>query len=127
MWAQVVNAVLGLWLMAAPAVLDYGVPAQTNDRIVGPVIATFAIVAWWEATRVVRLWNLPVGLWLIVAPWILGYGTLPALNSLGVGVLVMGLACVRGTVEGTFGGGWSALWRSNTIHEQEARTRSDTV
>lgn len=124
MWAQVVNAGLGLWLMAAPAVLDYGVPAQTNDRIVGPVIATFAIVAWWEATRAVRLWNLPVGVWLVLAPWVLGYGTLPTLNSLGVGVLVMGLACVRGTVEGTFGGGWSALWGSNTLHEQEARSRS---
>lgn len=124
MWAQVVNAVLGLWLMAAPAVLEYGGVAQTNDRILGPVIATFAVIAWWEATRAVRLWNLPLGVWLLLSPWILGYETSVAmLNSVGVGLLVSGLACIQGTVEGTYGGGWSALWRSDTLHEREAQAQ----
>ncbi len=124
MWAQVVNAGLGLWLLVAPAVLDYGLPAETNDRIIGPVIATFAVVAWWEATRPVRWWNLPLGGWLLVAPWILGYGTISTLNSLAVGGLVIGFASVRGTVEGRYGGGWSALWQQNPLHEREARRRS---
>lgn len=126
MWAQVLNAALGLWLMAAPAVLGYGAPAETNDYIVGPVIATFAVVAWWEATRAVRLWNVPLGVWLLVAPWILGYGTIQAtLNSLAVGLLVSGLAWVQGTVEGRYGGGWAALWKTDTLHEREARSRLD--
>ena len=124
MWAQVINAALGVWLMAAPSVLGYGAPARTNDQIVGPVITTFAVIAWWEATRPVRLWNLPLGVWLLLAPWVLGYGATGAIvNSLIVGALVIGLARVQGTVEGQFGGGWSALWRSNTLHEREAARR----
>lgn len=115
MWAHVINAALGLWLMIAPPVLSYGVPAQTNDRILGPVIATFAVVAWWEATRAVGHWNLPLGLWLLIAPWALGYETTIAIaNSLVVGALVAGLSLVRGSIEGRYGGGWRALWRPDS-------------
>ena len=122
MWAQFINAALGIWLMAAPAVLGYGTPARTNDRILGPVIATFAIIAWWEATRGVARFNLPLGGWLLLAPWILGYGaTAPIVNSLAVGLLVLGLATVRGTVKKRYGGGWSALWKKDALHEREAR------
>ncbi len=112
MWAQIINAALGIWLMAAPAVLNYGDPAMTNVRIFGPLIATFAIISWWENTRPVARWNFPLGLWLLLAPWVLGYGaTAPTVNSLLVGVLVMGLSLVLGTVEGRYGGGWSVLWQ----------------
>lgn len=126
MWAQIVNTVLGLWLMAAPAVLRYGSPAQTNDRILGPVIATFAVVACWEATRSVRLWNIPLGAWLLLAPWVLDYDSMIAvLNSLAVGALVIGFSLERGTVAKRYGGGWSALWRSDTLHEREAARREE--
>lgn len=112
MWTQIVNALLGLWLMAAPAVLAYGSAAQTNDRIAGPLAVTFAVVAIWEATRSVRWGNLLLGLWLVLAPWVLDYGaTASTLNSIIVGVLLAALACVRGSVEHRFGGGWSVLWR----------------
>ena len=122
MWAQVVNAALGIWLMAAPAVLAYGDPAQTNDRILGPVAATFAIVAWWEATRPVRWVNLPIGLWLILAPWILGYAeTAAVVNSVLVGIVLAACATVQGTVEGRYGGGWSVLFRSDAGREGGAQ------
>ena len=126
MWAQYLNAVLGLWLMAAPAVLGYGDPAQVNDRILGPVIATFAIIAIWEATRAVARWNLPLGLWLLAAPWVLGYeATAPLVNSLATGAAVAALALVTGTVEQRFGGGWAALFQTDPPHIREARTRYD--
>ncbi len=119
MWAQVINAMLGLWLMAAPAVLGYGAPAAYGDRVVGPVVAAFGIIAIWEATRAVGRWNLPLGLWLLLAPWVLGYAPAAAiLNSMIVGVLVSGLALVRGRVEGSFGGGWAALWSEHPLHAQ---------
>jgi hypothetical protein len=119
MWAQVINAALGLWLMAAPSVFGYGAPAAHNDRIIGPVIATFAIIAWWETTRPVARWNVPLGVWLLVAPWVLGYGTTAAIvNSLVVGLLVAGLAAVRGQYRPErFGGGWAALWQSDAGRE----------
>lgn len=114
MWAQVVNAALGIWLMAAPAVLGYAEPAMTNDRIVGPIAATFAIVAWWQATRPVRWVNLPIGLWLAIAPWVLGYDASAAIvNSVVVGVVMAACAAVKGKVDKRYGGGWSAVFRSN--------------
>ena len=61
-------------MMAAPSVLSYTTTtAEVSDRIVGPVVATFAIVACWQAMRGVRLFNLPLGLWLVAAPWVLDY------------------------------------------------------
>lgn len=112
MWARLVNTALGLWLMAAPAVLGYGDPAQFSDRIAGPLAVTCAVVAIWEATRPVRRGNLVVGAWLLVAPWVLGYGaTTPTINSLAVGVLLIAFSFVKGTVANRFDGGWSMLWR----------------
>lgn len=107
MWARLANTALGIWLMAAPAVLGYGDPAQTNDQIAGPIAATFAIIAIWETTRALRWCNLLVGLWLLLAPWILGgYPGEAMMNSLAVGVLMIALALVRGKIEKTYGGGW---------------------
>ena len=36
MLAQLINAMLGIWLMAAPTILGYGGPARPNHQIVGP-------------------------------------------------------------------------------------------
>ena len=111
MWARLLNTALGLWLMAAPAVLGYGDPAQINDRIAGPLAVACAVVAIWEATRPLRRGNLAIGFWLLLAPWILGYGAaVPTVNSLVVGALLLALALVKGRVENRFGGGGSVLW-----------------
>ena len=110
MWAQLINTLLGLWLMSAPAVLGYGAPAATNDRIVGPVAATFACVAIWEVTRAVRWINLALGIWLLPAPWVLGYESIAAtVNALCAGLLLAAMACVRGKMTHRFAGGWAAL------------------
>lgn len=110
MWAQILNTLLGLWLMAAPDVLGYRGAAGVNDHILGPIAASAACVALWEVTRAVRWVNLPIGLWLIAAPWVLGYGAAPRLNSLAVGLPLVAFAAVRGELRQRFGGGWSALW-----------------
>ena len=112
MWAQVINTMLGVWLMAAPGALRYFGAARDNDHIVGPLIGTFACVAIWQCTRAVRWWNVPLGAWLIVAPWVLRYDAPPAIvNDMVVGAVVIALSCVRGRLDKRFGGGWSALWK----------------
>ena len=110
--ARLLNIALGIWLMAAPAWLAYGTPASTNDRVVGPLIITFATVAIWEATRSLHWINLALGLWLLLAPWLLGYPTTPLINSMIVGLLVAALSLVHGEIAGRYGGGWSALFSS---------------
>lgn len=132
MWAHVVNAALGIWLMAAPGVFGYAQStAATVDRFAGPVIATFAIIAWWEHTRMVGRWSVPIGCWLVVSPWILGYASTAAtVNSMICGVLVAGLAFVVGTYRPErFGGGWGSLWKTGdqALHEQRDRAGAGEV
>lgn len=126
MWAQIINACLGIWLMASSAVLSY-TSVKTiadNEHIVGPIIAAFAIISWWEATRVVRLYNIPLAVWLLLAPWVLNYDhTLATANSMLVGALVLGLSFVKGKIEDSYGGGWAALFNSDSTHAREAQKR----
>jgi hypothetical protein len=117
MWPQLLNTALGLWLMAAPAVLGYGRPASTNDYIIGPLVATFACIAIWEATRPVRWINLPLGLWLIAAPLLLDTSQAGALNSVLCGIAIAVCSCLGGVVRRRFGGGWTALWRDSAATE----------
>ncbi|HEV2107326.1 MAG TPA: SPW repeat protein [Thermomicrobiales bacterium] len=113
MWPRIINIVVGIWLMVAPAVLGYGAPAATNDRIIGPLAASFATIAIWETTRQVRRINWALGTWLLIAPWLLGYGELaPVVNSMIAGVLLIAFASLRGPIKQRFGGGWSSLWTS---------------
>ncbi|MEX2571076.1 MAG: SPW repeat protein, partial [Gemmatimonadota bacterium] len=107
--ARLLNAGLGIWLMAAPAVLGYGAPASTSDRLVGPIAASLAIIAVWEIVRPLRHANTALGAWLIVAPLILGYAITPAINSVIVGAAMVALSRVRGEVRGRYGGGWRAI------------------
>jgi hypothetical protein len=120
MGPQLINVALGLWLTAAPEVLGYGNPARTNDWVVGPITATIACIALWEATRGVRWWNVPVGAWLIVAPVILGYSTLPFVQSLLIGAAVTGLSFLGGRTRKSFGGGWRSLWRPELLAQSSS-------
>lgn len=112
MWAQLAAALLGVWLMAAPAVLGYGGIAATNDRIVGPLVVSFGVVAASEVTRPLRWVLLPLGLWAAAAPWLLGYADVaPTLNGVATGLAIAALAFVPGTISQRYGRGWSAVWR----------------
>ena len=114
MWARFVNAALGIWLMAAPAIVGYSGPAQTNDYMVGPIATTFAIIAIWEVTRGVRWVNALIAVWLVLAPWILGYDQVwLILHSSIIGIVMWFVTAVRGNITQQFGGGWSMLWRRN--------------
>jgi hypothetical protein len=122
MWAQLLATCLGIWLMAAPAVLGYGGAARANDRIVGPVAATLAAVAVSEVTRPVRWANLPTGAWLFAAPWVLGSPWAAAWNSLFVGAALAALSLAGGNVKGSYGGGWSAVWRRSRANDRATAT-----
>jgi hypothetical protein len=114
MWAQLINVAIGIWLMAAPDVLGYGGIAADHDRIVGPLVATFACVACWEATRPLRWVNLPVGAWMLLAPWLLGFPSTATIDTMLCGIAVACLSLVRGKLKHRFDGGWAALWRPGT-------------
>lgn len=117
--AQALATALGVWLMAAPAVLGYAGVVADLHRIVGPVAASFAFVALWEHMRPLRWVTLALGLPLVVAPWVLGTGPAATANSVVVGLLLGGLAFARGRVEESYGGGWSVLWSGDGRRSRE--------
>jgi hypothetical protein len=121
MWARIATALLGVWLMIAPALLGFGKKISDNDHIVGPLIATFSIIAIFECTRNVKMLNLPLVLWLFLAPWILDYDNDTALfDDYAVALAVLLLSFVKQKRENRFGGGWPAIWKDNTLHAREA-------
>ncbi len=109
MWFQLASAALGMWLIAAPAVLGYEAPAASYDRILGPTVAAVALIAAFEITRGVRWVNLPAGLALATLPWVIGYDLLPHINSTVVGITVALLSVPRGRIKRQVGGGWRSL------------------
>ena len=121
MWSQVVMMLLGIWLMVAPGLLDFSKKISDNAHIVGPLIATFSMVAIWECTRNVRLLNLPIAVWLFAAPVIIQYDNDTALmNDYAVAVLIIVLCAVKPKRKFRFGGGWPSVWKSGSAHSREA-------
>lgn len=118
-WAQVLSTFLGLWLMAAPAVLGYGGRLADAHRILGPITAAFALMAVWGHMRPLRWTNVPLGVLVVVSPFVVGVGTVALANGVVAGLLLVGLSFVRGEVIEEYGGGWSSLWTGDTAGSDE--------
>ena len=110
MWAQAVVTVLGIWLLAAPDVLNYSGPARLNNQIIGAWIATFGLIAMSESVRAVRWVNVGLGLWLVIAPSP-GNILISSSGRASLSVLRSWRWHARGHISERFGGGWTALWR----------------
>ena len=111
MWAQLISALIGIWLMASPSVLGYGRPLATSDWIVGPLVASFGLIAAWSVTRAARWANVVLAAWLVLSPFALGNAGLAA-NHVVSGILLGTLALVRGQSRHSFGGGFRSLGKA---------------
>jgi hypothetical protein len=106
---QLAGVVLGLWLIASPAVLDYSGAARVSALVAGPLAVSLSWIALSEVTRPVRRINIFVGVWLVVAALVFRQPAWSAINSAVVGLLLGALALGRSRIEGSYGGGWSAV------------------
>jgi hypothetical protein len=98
-WTLLASALLGLWLMFAPAVLGTRGSAADQDHLVGALILTVAAISTAEVVRAGRLVNVPLGLWLVAGQWTLSGGNLAArIDDLVVGVAVILLSLPRGPI-----------------------------
>ena len=126
MLAKILSAITGIWLMAAPYALGIDKIAANNDHIIGPLVASFAIISFSPCTSVVLKFNLPLGVWLLVAPWILNYEDITAIiNDMLTGFFVIIFSLIKVKIKKRFGGGWKAVWKSNSLHEIEAKQRGN--
>ncbi len=121
MLAQSVALIIGVWLLLAPGVFNYGDPASSVERIIGPIVIAAAALAIRDVTRPVRIVNVCSGLALLIAPWVFAYGTTPAVAVSALsGMALLGLALVRGRVSHRYAGGWRALWSHQAPEAPEA-------
>lgn len=110
MLARLAQVSIGVWLIAAPAVLEYGSTAADNDRIFGPIAGSLAFVALWDVIAGVRMGVVPVGAWMIVAPLALSYDATDAIiNSIACGVALIALAPIGKGGQERYWGGWASL------------------
>lgn len=120
MWAQVVNIVLGLFLMVAPAIWPFDKMESHHHYIIGPLIITFGITALWEVNRNTRWMNVLFGIWLLLSPFVLGTRGLVAKIDIFIGILLIVFSLFKGTITQRYGGGWQSLFQKNPAHLQEA-------
>lgn len=121
MWAQVLNIILGLAVMAAPGLLGFDKAASNNNYIVGPLVITFALVATTDVGRNTRLFNIPAGFWLMIGPLILGFDNQVRLTDMLLGILIVIFSLYKGKITQRFGGGWRSLWQKEPEHWQVAQ------
>jgi hypothetical protein len=109
--AQAVLVVVGLHLMAAPALFGYaGVDAASdNHRAVGPVVVAVAFLGIFPITRLVRWANGATGLWLLVSPLVVDGPTAATVVSVLSGLVVLALFWVERADQSPYGGGWATL------------------
>jgi hypothetical protein len=104
-WTLVLTAALGVWLMAAPAVLGVAGAAADSNYLAGAMVVTWAVIAFGEIARPVRLLNVPTGIWIALSPWLLSGATVTSRwTDLFIGGIVVALSIRRGQIEGHFGG-----------------------
>lgn len=103
-WNLVASMALGMWVMAAPAVLGIDKPAADSHHLVGALVVTVSVISMAELARVGRFFNVAAGVWVGLAPWLLS-GTNPAARWAGVavGLALVALSVPRGRVLQRYG------------------------
>ena len=103
-WNLLASAAIGVWLLAAPAVLGSAPPAAHSDHLVGALVVTVALTALADVGRALRFINVLFGAWFIAAPWLLGGATTAAAwNDVLAGVALILLSLPRGPVGERYG------------------------
>ena len=116
MGAIIINILLGLWVMASPAVLALSGSAADINYIAGPLIVTFGVIALWDINRSVRYTNVPIGLWLVISAFVLPFHGPAVWSNIVAGILVAALSLVPAAPKKQFGGGWKSLFEEEPEH-----------
>jgi hypothetical protein len=103
-WTLIASTAVGVWLMAAPAVLGTTGGAADSDHLVGALAVCVAVIAMAEVGRALRFVNVAFGAWLVVAPLLLDGGAMDyTVSSIVSGAALIALAVPRGAVQERYG------------------------
>lgn len=87
-WALVGTFILGIYLMASPALLGFGGVLATVTFIGGPLIAAISVIATAGVFRSLRFLNIPLSLSLVILPWFTSQPPLISVSHSIVGILI---------------------------------------
>ena len=114
-WQDVVNALLGVWVVLSPWALGFqGTTTPTANAV---VVGVALIAAALGAMLVPRAWEewteCALGVWLVISPWVLGFGTQrdPMLAAVFSGVVIAVLALWTLWTDKDYSG-----WRHGAAH-----------
>ena len=107
-WQDVVNALLGVWLVLSPWIVGFqGERTPTANAV---VVGVALIAAALGAMIVPRAWEewieCALGVWLVISPWVLGFSTMrdPMLSTVISGIVVAVLALWTLTTDKDYSG-----------------------
>ena len=109
MWKRIVNILIGLWLVVAPAILRIDREAAVVLYIIGPLVTSVAIISMIESVQNFRYVNIVFAICLMFSLLFLEADRGLVISNLICGFAITGCALVRGKVKKRFGGGWRSL------------------
>jgi uncharacterized membrane protein len=110
MWTQLLAALLGVCLLAAPAVTGQSQPEALLAQLAGALIAGVALVASSELMRALRWLTATLGLALVAAEAVVGASGPMGLFAALAGTAVLLLSLLPGSQRHVFAGGWRSLF-----------------
>jgi len=124
MWARILNIILGLYVMIAPALFNFNPALSNSNHIVGPLVITFAVISLWDINQRVRLASIVTGAWLIISAFIFSApATIYLIGNAVAGLLIIIFALVKSNVKHQYGGGWRSLFQNNPEHMRAAEKK----
>ena len=103
-WNLVLTALLGVWLMCSPYLLENAHPAADTNYIAGPLLVAISIISFSEVIRSLRFVNVLIALGLIVSSFVFsGFSSLGWVNNLIVGVLIAVFSFPKGKRKERYG------------------------
>ena len=103
-WSLFISALVGVWLMISPSLLDMSHVVSDNNTAFGALVVAVSIIAMAEVVRKFRFLILFFGLWIIIFPWIFS-GNMYDIgwNNLIAGLFLIILSIPRGKILNHYG------------------------
>ncbi|MFI5334850.1 MAG: vitamin K epoxide reductase family protein, partial [Chlamydiales bacterium] len=98
-WFIVLQAIVGVWLMARPNILPYNIASADCDHWMGAIVVTVAAVATAEVTRTARFVNIIAGVIVLILALLFSSGSTAVLMSgIASAVLLILVSIPKGVI-----------------------------
>lgn len=98
-WLIILQAIIGVWLMARPDILPFNIESADSDYWIGALIVTVAAIATAEVTRTIRFVNVIAGVVVLILTLLFSSGSTAVLISGIVSAVLLIIASIpRGVI-----------------------------